>query len=52
MPYRILGTDIRRSSARRGWKHRLAFRCPWLVTVANRALKPFVRYEVVVKKPR
>jgi ubiquinone/menaquinone biosynthesis C-methylase UbiE len=53
MPYRILGTDIRRSSARRGWKHRLVFRWPWLVTVANRALKPFVpQYEVVVRKPR
>jgi SAM-dependent methyltransferase len=51
--YRIYGTAIRRSSARRGWKHRLAFRWPWLVALANRALKPFVpQYEVVVKKVR
>jgi ubiquinone/menaquinone biosynthesis C-methylase UbiE len=53
MQYRIHGTAIRRSSARRGWKHRLAFRWPWLVAVANRALKPFVpQYEVVVNKAR
>jgi SAM-dependent methyltransferase len=53
MQYRIHGTAIRRSSARRGWKHRLAFRWPWLVAVANRALKPFVpQYEVVVSKAR
>jgi len=49
----LVGTAIRRSSPRKGWKHRLAFRFPVLVTVANRWLKPFVpQYEVVVKKPK
>ncbi len=51
--FNILGTAIRASSARKGWKHRLAFRYPFLVNVANRFLKPFVpQYEVVVSKPR
>ncbi|MCS6861159.1 MAG: methyltransferase domain-containing protein [Abditibacteriales bacterium] len=51
--FQILGTAIRASSARKGWKHRLAFRYPFLVDLANRFLKPFVpQYEVVVSKPR
>jgi SAM-dependent methyltransferase len=51
--FSILGTALRASSARKGWKHRLAFRYPFLVNLANRLLKPFVpQYEVVVSKPR
>lgn len=51
--FNVLGTAIRASSARKGWKHRLAFRYPFLVNLANRFLKPFVpQYEVVVSKPR
>jgi ubiquinone/menaquinone biosynthesis C-methylase UbiE/uncharacterized protein YbaR (Trm112 family) len=51
--YDILGTALRASSARKGWKHKLAFRFPFLVNLANRFLKPFVpQYEVVVSKSR
>jgi ubiquinone/menaquinone biosynthesis C-methylase UbiE/uncharacterized protein YbaR (Trm112 family) len=50
--FRVMGTAIRASSARKGWKHRLAFRFPFLVNAANCFLKPFVpQYEVVVSKP-